>query len=179
MAEYTKVVYAASYSSLDAAESDYKSIIEIHRDMALTDYIDLALVDHQSDGKIKIVKKHESAPGVQSLEGGAIGLASGLLVAAFPAIVLTGGLVLGTTAAGAVVGALVGHGTKGISRADVREIGETLHTGEAALLLVAGINIEKDLEKAITQADKVLRKEMVADRKDLKEALREAEKQNA
>lgn len=169
----TTVIYAASYPRVAAAESDYDAVIELHRDLPLSDYYDVALVSRSSDETIRVLRKHESAEGVEALEGGGIGLATGLVLAIFPAIALTGALVVGTTAAGAAIGAITGHLSKGVSRSDLREVARVLEEGEAGLVVIAGVDVAKRLEGAIVSADRVVRKEVMADRIDLQRALRD------
>ena len=41
--------------------------------------------------------------------GGGVGLATGLVIALFPAAAIGGGLLLGATGTGALLGALAGH----------------------------------------------------------------------
>lgn len=178
MADYTNAVFAASYTTLDAAQADYDAVLEMYRDLDLSDYYDVALLNRDiEDGKVKVVKKHESATGREAWGGAAIGLAGGLLIAALPAVVLTGGLVIGTTAAGAVIGAITGHTTKGVTNDDLKDVGELLNAGEAGVLVVAGVDIEKRLELAIKNADQVIRKQLKVDQKELIAALRAAEKE--
>lgn len=100
-------------------------------------------------------------------------LATGLVLAIFPAIALTGALVVGTTAAGAAIGAITGHLSKGVSRSDLREVARVLEEGEAGLVVIAGVDVAKRLEGAIVSADRVVRKEVMADRIDLQRALRD------
>lgn len=169
----TSAIFAAAYPTVAAAESDYDAVIELHRDLPLNDYYDIALVSRASDETIRVLRKHESAEGVQALEGAGIGLASGLVLAIFPAIALTGALAVGTTAAGAAIGAITGHVSKGVSRADLREVAQVLVEGEAGLIVVASAESEKYLEGAIVTADRQIRKEVQADRAALRQALQD------
>ena len=64
--------------------------------------------------------------------GGGVGLATGLVIALFPAAAIGGGLLAGTTAGGAVLGAVAGHAAAGMSRDDLKELGEELDAGKPA-----------------------------------------------
>ena len=53
------------------------------------------MVERQSDGKVKITKKHETPTRVGGVLGGGVGLATGLVVALFPFAAIGGGLLAG------------------------------------------------------------------------------------
>ncbi len=55
---------------------------------------DAAVVDRKADGGVKIVKKHETPTRVGGVLGGGFGLATGLVIALFPAAAGGGGLLL-------------------------------------------------------------------------------------
>ena len=57
----------------------------------------------REDNKVKIVRKHETPTRVGGVLGGGVGLATGLVVALFPFAALGGGLLVATTAGGAVL----------------------------------------------------------------------------
>lgn len=101
----------------------------------------------------------------------------GLLVAALPAVALTGGLVVGAAAAGGVIGAITGHVTRGISRGDLKEVGEVLQEGNAGLIVLAGVDAEKRVDEAISASDRIVKKELKLDRKELDRELKEIEAQ--
>ena len=84
----------------------------------------------KAGGKVKIVKKHETArPGSAGCSDGGVGLATGLVIALFPAAAIGGGLLLATGGGGAVLGAVAGHAAAGMSRGDLKELGEQLDKG--------------------------------------------------
>jgi len=92
-----------------------------------------------------------------------VGLATGLVVALFPLAALGGGLLAATTAGGAVLGAVVGHAAAGMSRHDLKELGEYLDTGQAGLVVVAVADMEAKVEKEMRRADKIQKKQLKAD----------------
>ena len=69
--------------------------------------------------------------------GAGIGLATGLVVALFPFAAVGAGLLVGTTAGGAILGSLSRHAAAGMSRHDLKELGEHLDAGQAGLVVVA------------------------------------------
>src|SRR3954454_7696792 len=116
MAVDTFIAYVGVYSSVDDAESDYEFIKDLHTKDGLIDAYDAAVIERKDDGKVKIVKKHETPTRVAGVGGGALGLATGLVISFFRAAAIGGGLLLGTTGAGAALGAIAGHAAAGMSR---------------------------------------------------------------
>ena len=71
-----------------------------------------------------------------------------------------------------------GHLWKGMSRADVKEFGELIDTGEAALVIVGESTIEAALDKADLKAEKHMAKELDdVSSKDIDQAVQEAAKE--
>ena len=95
--------------------------------------------------------------------GGGIGLATGLVVVLFPFAAIGGGLLLATTAGGAVLGAVAGHAAAGMSRSDLKELGEHLDAGQAGLVVVGVSDMGAKIERAMKKAEKVEAKELKAD----------------
>ena len=141
MAIDTFMVYAGVYPSVAAAEADYDLVKALHREAGLIDAYDAAVVERRPGGKTKIVKKHETPTRVGGVLGGGLGLATGVVVVLFPFAAIGGGLLAATTAGGAVLGALAGHAAAGMSRGDLKELGEYLAAGEASLVVVSVTNL--------------------------------------
>ena len=64
-----------------------------------------------------------------------------------------------------MLGALAGHAAAGMSRNDLKELGEGLDSGQAGLIVVAVSDIGSKVEEAMRRADKIQTKELKADRK--------------
>ena len=163
MAIDTLMVYVGVYGSVADAEADYELVRDLHTDADLIDAYDAAVIERREGGKTKIVKKHETPTRIGGVLGGEIGLATGVVVALFPFAAIGGGLLVGTAAGGAVLGAVAGHAVAGMSRADLKELGEHLDTGEAGLVVVAFADAEARVERAMKRAAKVQQKELKAD----------------
>ena len=175
MALDTMVVLAGSYDSEDAAVADYEAVHDIYTELGIIDTYDAAVISRHTDGKVKIVKKHEQ-PTRQGAWGGlGIGLVGGALVALFPAVGIGAGLLLGG-AGGAGLGALAGHVAAGMSRSDLKELGELLDDGQSGLIVVAATDVERRVEEAIKRADKLTKKQLRADEKALEKEIDEAGK---
>ena len=163
MAVDTFIAYVGVYSSVDDAESDYDFVKDLHTEAGLIDAYDAAVIEHKADGKVKITKKHETPTRVGGVLGAGVGLATGLVVVLFPFAAIGGGLVAATTAGGAALGAVAGHAAAGMSRGDLKELGEELDAGQAGLVVVAVADMEAKVEKAMKKAEKVQKKELKAD----------------
>ena len=144
----TLVVYAGVYADVDAALLDYAAIKDLHSEADLIDAFDAAVIERKDDGKVKIVKKHETPTRALGVLGGGVGLAA--------------------TAGGAALGALAGHAAGGMSRKDLKELGETLDDGQAALVMVGVSDMQAKIERAMTHAEKTEKKELKADRAQAK-----------
>lgn len=159
----TLMAYAAVYDRLEDAEADYEVVKELHTEADLIDAYDAAIVERREDGKVKIVKKHETPTRVGGVMGGGVGLATGLVVALFPFAAVGGGLLAATAGGGALLGALAGHAAAGMSRGDLKDLGEQLDAGQAGLVVVAVSDMGAKVERALARANKIEQRELKAD----------------
>ena len=171
----TFFAYSGVYANVDDALEDYDAVKLLHTDAGLIDAYDAAVIERKDNGKVKIVKKHETPTRVGGVLGGGVGLATGLVIVLFPAAAIGGGLLLGTTAGGAVLGAVAGHAAAGMSRGDLKEIGEHLDAGQAGLVVVAVADMESKIEAAMKKAEKVSAKQIKADQKEIEADAKEAD----
>lgn len=169
----TFAAFAATYGSLEAAEADYEAIKSLYYDAGIIDTFDAAVIAKDDKGKVKIVKKHEQPLRQGAWVGGGLGLATGLTVALFPAVAVGAGLLWGT-GIGAGVGALAGHAAGGMSRSDLKELGEALDNGEAAVVAVAAAAVADRVAGALAGSAKVERRELQADPDAVKADVAEA-----
>jgi uncharacterized membrane protein len=167
MAIDTLMVLVGIYDSVDDAEADYQLVKKLHTEAGLIDAYDAAVVERREDGKTKIVKKHETPTRVGGVLGGGIGLASGLVIALFPFAAVGGGLLAGTAAGGAILGAVAGHAAAGMSRHDLKELGEHLDAGTAGLVVVAVSDMGAKVERAMERAAKLEQKSLKVDNAEI------------
>ena len=163
MAIDTFVAYIGVYESADDAEADYRAVKDLHSELGLLDAYDAAVIARRDDGKVKITKKHETPTRVGGVLGAGVGLATGLVVALFPFAAIGGGLLAGTAAGGAALGAVAGHASAGMSRKDLKELGEALDAGQAGLVVVGVADVGARVEEAMKRARKVEQKQLEAD----------------
>ena len=84
-----------------------------------------------------------------------------------PSIIVAAGV-------GAAIGGVSGHLWRGMSRADVKEFGEVIDDGAAALVVVGESKIEQAVDKAALKAEKHVAKELDVKPSDIDAAVREA-----
>lgn len=142
-------LYIATYPNEEAARADYDVVKDLHAIDVVGTY-DAAVVTKDSAGKVH-VNKDEMATRHGGWGGAAAGAVIGIL---FPPAIL------GSAVAGAAVGGIGGHLWRGISRSDVKELGELIDAGEAALLVVGASTLEEALDKAELKAEKHIVKQL-------------------
>ncbi len=133
------------------------------------------MIVKKDNGKVKIADKHEQPMHKGAWHGAGWGLAAGLGLALFPAAAIGGGLLAATAGGGAAIGAIAGHASAGMSRSDLKEMGEALDVGEAGLIVAAAADVEDQVAAALTRADNVITKRLELDEEALDEDVSEAE----
>ena len=76
-------------------------------------------------------------------------------------------------------GGLTGHLRKGISRGDLKDLGDELEAGSAAVIVIGESKIEEQLEKATKRANKLIEKQIDADADELEREIDAAAKEDA
>jgi uncharacterized membrane protein len=161
MSDNPMFLYAGEYDSVDDAKADLEELKELHREEFVGTY-DAAVITKNEEGKVKIVDKIEKPTQHGGWAGLAVGAALGLI---FPPGVLVTGLL------GAGAGALIGHLEGGMSRSDLKEIGDSLERSEAALIVVGEATIERAVEEATRRAKREMKKEVRADAREMDRAI--------
>jgi uncharacterized membrane protein len=156
-------IYVGTYSGQAQARDDYRVVKELHSAGAVGTY-DAAVVTKDDQGRVH-VNKDEMATRHGAWGGAAAGAAIGVL---FPPSII------GTAIVGAAVGGISGHLWRGMSRADVKELGEVLDDGQAALVVVGESKVEEALDKAALRAEKHAARQLDVNPKDIDRAVRES-----
>jgi uncharacterized membrane protein len=156
-------VYIGTYPSEAAARDDYEIVKDLHAIGGVGTY-DAAVITKDDKDKVH-VNKDELSTRHGAWGGAAVGALAGVL---FPVGVI------GAAAVGAAVGGVGGHIKNGLSRSDVKELGELIDPGEAALLVIGESTIQDAIEKAGLKAKKQLAKELDVSTKDIDQAIQEA-----
>jgi len=171
----TFIAFVGVYDNVSDADADYALVKDLHTKENLIDSYDAAVIERRADGKVKISKKHETPTRVGGVLGGGVGLATGLVVALFPFAAIGGGLIALTTAGGAALGAVAGHAAAGMSRHDLKELGEHLDAGQAGLVVVGVSDMGAKIERAMKKANKVETNELKADTAEIEADAKSAE----
>lgn len=169
------MVIGGVYADEVTAEFDYEAVKSLYYDWDIIDNFDAAILKKRDDGKVKIVRKHEQPTRKGGWRGAGIGLATGAVIALFPAAAIGSGLLAATTGGGAAIGAIAGHVTKGMNRGDLKELGEQLDTGEFGLVVVAAADVSSKVQAVIAHARSVIAKELRAAEAELEQDVTEAQ----
>ncbi|HEU4841292.1 MAG TPA: DUF1269 domain-containing protein [Ilumatobacteraceae bacterium] len=156
-------LYIGTYASEADARADY----DIVKDLHIVDVIgtfDAAVITKDDKGKVH-VDKDEMATRHAGWGGAAVGAVVGIL---FPPAVIGSALV------GGAIGGISGHLWRGLSRSDVKELGELIDEGEAALLVVGATTLEEALDKAGLRPSKQVIKQVDASTADVDAAVADA-----
>ena len=165
MADRPVFLYAAVYQDIGDAEGDYEAVFDLHAAGVIGTF-DSAVIEKQ-DGKVH-VHKTEKPTQHGAWTGIAVGAVAGIL---FPPSII------GSAVVGGAAGAVIGHLWRGLSRSDLKDLGEALDEGSAAVIVVGESKIDEQLEKATKRASRILQKQVDADADELKREIKEAEKQ--
>jgi len=155
-------IYIGTYPDEGQARDDYRVVKDLHSAGAVGTY-DAAVVT-RDNGHVH-VNKDEMATRHGAWGGAAAGAVVGLL---FPPSVI------GTALVGAAVGGVSGHLWRGMSRSDVKELGEIIDDGQAALVVVGERTVEQALERAALRAEKHVGMAVDVSPKDVDAAVRQA-----
>jgi uncharacterized membrane protein len=152
-------VYAGIYGSAEDAEIDYETIKALHHERAIGSF-DLAILSKDASGKVKVHKRekptqHGAWAGL--VVGGVIGLV-------FPPTLVATAVWAG---GGAALGAILGHLAEGMSRGDLKDLGEELDQGEVALIVIAKDKLDDELDKMFAKATKRIDKALAVDHREL------------
>jgi uncharacterized membrane protein len=170
MSDKTYVVFAANYAAKQEALDDLKALKEIKSAGEIRD-LTAAVVSRDEKGKLHV---HETTHAGHVAAG--VGVVAGAILGAIfpPAGVAVVAAAVGGAAGVGVVAGAIGHFAGGISRKDMKELGEFLDVGEAALLAVAVDAVATDVDAALTRASK--KASRAIDKGDVSAAVADLEK---
>jgi uncharacterized membrane protein len=168
MSDRPVFLYAAIYDEIADAEADYEAVFDLHALGAIGTF-DSAVIRKEEDGKVRVTKT-EKPTQHGAWTGAGVGALVGIL---FPPALL------GSAIVGASAGGLIGHLTRGISRDDLKELGDELEAGSAAVIVIGESRIEEQLEKATKRANKLIEKQIDADADELQREIEAAAREDA
>ena len=132
-----------AYSSVDDAKADYEVVKALHAEKVVGGF-DAAVISKDDEGKVH-VNKDETSTRKGAWGGAGVGALVGIL---FPPSLIA------TAAVGAAVGGFGGHLWKGMSRSDMKDLGELLDEGDAALVVIGDWRLEERIDELLRHADK-------------------------
>ena len=158
-------IYIGTYPDEEAAQADYDVVKDLHIAGAIGSY-DAAVLTKDASGKV-----HENKDETATRHGAWWGIAAGAAVG-----ILFPPAIIGAAAVGGVVGGVSGHLWRGLSRSDVKELGDLIDSGEACLLIVGESKIKEAVEKAELKADKQISKDVDASSREIDKEIKDAAK---
>ena len=156
-------LYIGTYPNEAAARVDYDVVKDLHSLDVVGTY-DAAVITKDAKGKVH-VNKDEMATRHGGWGGAAAGAVVGML---FPPAII------GSAIVGGAVGAAGGHMWRGLSRSDVKELGDLIDAGQAALLVVGASTLEKALDEAGLSAEESVAKQLDVSTTDVDAAIKDA-----
>jgi uncharacterized membrane protein len=168
MSEKPVFLYAAVYDDIADAEADYEAVFDLHAAGAIGTF-DSAVIRKEEDGKVRVTKT-EKPTQHGAWTGAGVGAVVGLV---FPPSLI------GSAIVGAGAGSLIGHFSRGIPRGDLKDLGDELERGTAAVVVIGESKLEEQLEKAMTRADKLIAQEVDADAEELRREIDAAARKDA
>jgi uncharacterized membrane protein len=167
-------VLAASYDDVADARADMEAVRAVYDEIKASHEFDVAVLGKDDEGKVKIDETYEAGNRHDALKGLGWGMAAGTAAALFPAIGIRGALAAGG-GGGAAIGAIVGHVQTGMKRSDLKELGDVLDQGEAALIVVYRANVADQVAAAIKAENRHVSQVINATADQITEDIRHAE----
>jgi uncharacterized membrane protein len=143
-------------------------VFDLHAAGAIGTF-DSAVIRKEADGKVRVTKTEKPTQ-----HGAWTGIGVGAVVG-----ILFPPSIIGAAAVGGLTGGVIGHLARGMSRGDMKDLGELLDDGQAALVVVGESRVQEQLDKALTRAQKSMEKEIDADSKAFERELKQAETEAA
>jgi len=157
MSDSPVFLYAAIYDDAATAESDYEAVFAAHA-AGLVGTFDSAVIEKSDDGKVHV---HKTEKPTQHGAWGGIGVGAVVGILFPPSLIASAAL-------GGVIGGVGAHLFRGMSRGDLKDLGEGLDDGQAAIIVIGESRIDEQIEKATKQAKKMIAKQIDADAEELK-----------
>ena len=151
-------LFVGIYNDPTIASDDLDIVRDLH-DAKIIGTYDAGIATKDDEGNVSIKRSGSQHAGWTGVAAGAV---VGLL---FPPSIL------GMAAVGGATGGIIHHFSRALSRSDVKELGDLLDSGQAALIVIGKDRISAELEKAGLHAEKRTEKELSVDSGDLQSQL--------
>lgn len=147
--EDSTFLIVGAYASVDDAQADYDVVKALHAERVVGGF-DAAVITKDEAGKVH-VNKDETATRKGAWGGAGVGALVGLI---FPPALI------GSAAVGAAVGAFGGHLSRGMSRSDMKDLGDLLDEGQAGLVVIGDWRLEERIDELLRHAERRQAKEL-------------------
>ena len=135
---------------------------------------DAAVIGKQDTGSVKILKKHGQPTPRGGPAGVGWGLASGVVVALFPAAALGMGLQVDWTGACAGLSAIAGHIATSLGRENILELGQLFDSSDASVVVAASADMVPQVVHVMGRAGPLECRSAALDQAALERAVRDA-----
>lgn len=163
MSEKPVFIYLAGYNSTADARADFKVLKDLKAEGSIEGF-DAALVFKGEDGKVHVRKREKGTPRA---------VWTGLGIGAVLGVVLPPSIPVSAAMNGTARG-LMTYFRRGMSRADIKDLGEALEEGEAALIILSESPLEETLDVELARADRSLERRVQDAAETLKHELEAA-----
>ena len=147
--EDSTFLLVGAYANVDDARADYEVVKALHAEKVIGGF-DAAVITKDDKGKVH-VNKDETSTRKGAWGGAGVGALVGLI---FPPALI------GSAVVGAAVGAFGGHLAKGMSRSDMKDIGDLLEAGDAGLVVIGDWRLEERIDELLSKAERREAKEL-------------------
>jgi len=147
--EDSTFLIVGAYDSEADAQLDYGVVKDLHANKVIGGF-DAAVITKDDEGKVH-VNKDETSTRKGAWGGLGVGALVGLL---FPPALIA------SAAVGAAAGGIGGHLWKGMSRSDMKDLGELLDEGQAGLVVIGDWRLEERIDELLRHAEKREAKEL-------------------
>ena len=145
-------VLAASYDSVDHALADYDGIDAAFRHVGTSGEFDAIVIAKKGQGsEVEIVRHHDEAARRARNMGLGWGLAAGMVAVIFPAVGILGAVAVGG-GTGVAIGKVAHHAARGVSRDELKQLGEVLDRGDAGLVVLYGSDMADRVATGVSRA---------------------------
>ena len=144
-------VLAASYDSVDQALADFEGIDAAFRHVGMSGEFDAIVIAKTKGSEIEIVRHHDEAARRARKLGIGWGLAAGMVAVLFPVVGILGAVAVGG-GTGVAIGKVAHHAARGLSRDDLKLLGEVLDRGDAGLVVLDGSDMADRVTTGVTRA---------------------------
>ena len=153
---------AAAYDDADAAVADYEAVKALYRAVRTSHDFDAAVIAKDEDGKVQHRQEARAADPPRRRRRARLGPGRRCRRRPVPARRHRHSR---AGAGGAAIGGVAGHASGGMSRGDLKELGEALDTGQAGLIAVYETNLADQVAANIKAANRIVSRatDMAAD----------------